>query len=102
MNKFLSVIILVLGSATLSRAQTSAFNGFCQIGGKFVSTVGTNSTTKVQASYPKCTVTVYITGTTNLAVLNTNASGAPLANPFQANTDGSILFYAPTSACYDI
>lgn len=96
-----SALAFVLVSSPVI-AQTAAWNGFCQLGGTFVSTVGMNSTTKVQSSYPKCTVTVYLTGTTNLATLFSNSVSKPLSNPFQANTDGSILFFASTTSCYDI
>ena len=37
--------------------------GFCEQGGKAIVTSGLSSTTKAQASYPACLVTVYLTGT---------------------------------------
>src|SRR5437879_4075712 len=100
MRRWIAILAVLLPSICLG--QTSAANGFCQLGGKFVSTSGLNSTTKIQASYPKCTVTVYLTGTLTLATLTSNAIGGSLTNPFQANTDGSFLFYAATNSCYDI
>jgi hypothetical protein len=102
MKKLLTIISILL-SSTIVHSQTGAVGWlFCELGGKTVSTSGLNSTTNVQASYPKCTVTVYLTGTLTLATLTSNAAGSPLANPFQANTDGSFLFFAPTTACYDV
>lgn len=98
---YLAVCLLVL-MPVLVHAQNLAYQNFCQLGGTTVNTQGLQSTTKVQASYPKCTVTVYLTGTTTIAAIFSTAGGAALANPFQANIDGSFLFFAATTACYDV
>src|SRR5579864_7951422 len=82
--------------------QNLGYNNFCQIGAKPVVTQGLNSFTLVQSSYPKCTVTVYLTGTLTLATVFSTPGGGALANPFQANNDGSFLFFASSSACYDV
>jgi hypothetical protein len=95
------------------------FQNFCSDGGQGTITSGllqsgtapipsgtpVASGTGVVASYPGCTVSVFLTGTTTLASIFSNnlASPTPLANPFTASTtDGTISFYAPTAAIYDI
>ncbi len=67
---------------------------WCQQGNQVVVTGGVNSTTKVQRSYPSCTVTVYDAGTVNLSVLYSDDGITPKANPFAANTNGYWYFYA--------
>lgn len=91
---------LAVGAAS---AQTVApLQGFCEVGGVKVLTSGSSSSTFVQASYPKCTVTVYQTGTTNLATIYSNTGLTPLANPFIAQTNGSWLLYATLGEGVDI
>jgi hypothetical protein len=94
--------ILVLAVSVPALAQLPGYNNYCQIGGQPVVLQGLSSTTLVQSSYPKCTVTVYNTGTTTLSVISATPGGGGLANPFQANIDGSFLFFASGSSCYDI
>jgi hypothetical protein len=65
-------------------------------------TQGMNSTTTVQASYPRCSVTVYLTGTHTLATIYADSSNTPLANPFTANTNASWLFYSTTGTGVDV
>lgn len=96
------VILLTIGSSHQLFGQTQALHGFCEDGGVNVITSGLTSTTKVQSSYPQCTVSVYLTGTTTLATLYADRSNTPLANPFTANSDGSWKFYVATSQNYDI
>jgi hypothetical protein len=105
MKRLLTLVAFLLpvscfGQGTLQRVQK-----FCEDGNQVVVTQGLNSTTKVQKSYPQCTVTVYLTGTTTLAaIFSDNLSvPTPLANPFTANVDGSFGFYAATGGpCYDV
>lgn len=93
----LSVLLVALPSS----AQYFPFQGNCTVGNTPALTSGLKSTNTLQASYPKCTVTVYATGTSNLATLYSNATGSILSNPFTASIDGSYLFFtAPGS--YDI
>lgn len=68
-----------------------------------VQTAGQNSSnnTLVQSSYPGCTVTVYINGTSNLASIYSDNSLTPLANPFTASNNGLAYFYA-ASGRYDV
>jgi hypothetical protein len=77
---------------------------FCEVGGQKAVTQGLNSVTNIQRSFPKCTVTVYLTGTTTIAAIFSDNLGppTPLANPFTANVDGSWGFYASTASCYDV
>lgn len=97
-------LIFVIGLLTAScSAQTLfRFQKFCEQGGSTVATQGMKSATTVQQSFPSCTVTVYLTGTTNLATIFSDQNSTPLSNPFTANTDGSFGFYASGSSCYDI
>jgi len=80
-----------------------AFSTFAQQGGQLCVTQGLNSTTEIEQSYPSCTVTVYLTGTTTLATLfaNNNLIPTPLSNPFTANVNGQFLFYAANNR-YDV
>lgn len=89
----LSVFVLLLRPGYVS-AQNQSYQGFCSVGGVKVMTSGLSSSTTVQASYPQCTVTVYLTGTSTLANIFADGSGTPLANPFTANNNASWLFYA--------
>jgi hypothetical protein len=66
-----------------------------------VVTAGVQSSTLVQASYPFATVTVFLTGTTTLAILFADNQGTPLANPFTADTNGHWFFYAANGR-YDV
>ncbi len=112
-RKCILALCLLPGTAF---AQYFAFNGQCSKGGQTEVTQGLPATatqplsggvpavgTGVIGSYPSCLVTVYITGTLTLAnPLFGNASGSqPQTNPFTANTDGSVLFFA-ASGGYDV
>lgn len=102
-----NLIRLVLIINTLLFCQNlygmEAANGNCEKGGVKVVVGGLQSTNNVQASYPTCNVTVYITGTiTKPVIYSDNAtSPTPLANPFPANSAGHWIFYAPNGT-YDI
>ncbi len=69
-------------------------------GGQLVTTSGLASTTKVEASYPLCTVTIYIHGGGLATIYSDNAS-TPLANPFTATSTGYWDFYA-ANGHYDV
>jgi hypothetical protein len=109
--------VFFLLTASCAAQNLGAFNGQCALGGQSVivsglPSVGTepigtstvSSGSGVIASYPECTVTVYLTGTLTLASLYSNNLNSPTAkaNPFTANTDGSFLFYAASQVGYDI
>lgn len=91
--------LLVFPSSAHARQRAS---GWCERGGQSVQvTNGLTSITKVQASYPQCTVTVYLTGTVTLATLYSDNSGTSKANPFTSSTTGYWFFYANDSR-YDV
>lgn len=95
------LVPLLLSALAFAQAPLR-YQNFCQKGGQTVVVQGLNSTTKVQASYPLCTVNVYLTGTLTLATIYSDAIFTPLANPFTANSDSSFGFYASSSICYDV
>lgn len=68
---------------------------YCMDGGQKVTTPGASavSTTSVQRSYPSCTITVYLPGTTTIVTLYSTASGTAQANPFTAASTGRYSFY---------
>jgi hypothetical protein len=68
-----------------------------------VSTGGLASTTKVQKSFPSCTVTVFLAGTGTPATIFSDNAGSPtpLGNPFTAQSNGSWQFYA-AQGLYDV
>jgi hypothetical protein len=83
-------------------AQNSALTGYCTQGATAALVSGLKSTNQLQGVIPKCTVTVFQTGTSTKATIYSNSTRTPLANPFTANaTSGQWLFYAAT-ACYDV
>jgi hypothetical protein len=109
MKRILLVAFLLFSSIAFGQNLT-AYNGKCSLGGQTTVTqglpssgtqvIGATSPTLskgagVLASYPRCTVAVFLTGTTNVAPIYSNnlTTPTPLANPFQANTDSSFLFY---------
>lgn len=98
-------ILVLLGAGLLAgaaSAQTQALQGFCTVGNVKAITQGTNSANTLQGSYPRCTVTVYLTGTTTKATIYSDNISTPLANPFTAGVNGSWLFYAVSFIGYDV
>jgi hypothetical protein len=107
-KRLLFLAFLVISSPALF-AQTAAFNGYCESGGRSAVVQGLSSTNKLQGVIPSCTVTVFLTGTTNPATIFKDASGTPLGNPFTANNSlpstaapGQWLFYAAINTGYDV
>jgi len=95
-------LALIAGAGIGASAQTQQkIQGFCENGGQAVVTDGRSSTTKVQRSYQSCVVTVYDTGTTNLAVIYSDYSLTPKANPFTADVDG-YWFWIANPGRYDV
>lgn len=76
-------------------------SGFCENGAQVVITNSITSTTTVQRSYPSCTITVYVTGTTTLATVYADNLGTALGNPFLAQANGMWFFYAQ-DGLYDV
>lgn len=102
MKKLIGLLFILglgVGAAT---AQNSALNGFCEVGGQKVLTSGSSSSTIVQASYPKCLVSVFLTGTTTLATIFSDNGITRLANPFTANANASWLAYAANGVGVDV
>lgn len=117
MDRPLIICALLFLASFCSAQNLGSFNGQCAKGGQSIMTQGLQSSgtqplpsgtistgTGAIGSYPSCTVTVFLTGTSNLATLYSNnaASPTPLANPFTSNTDGSVLFFAATQIGYDV
>ena len=117
MKSALLLIACLYASVALAQGPLSGANGDCTIGGQQVITQGLQSSgtqpigtttvssgSGVEASYPNCSVTVYLTGTLTKASIFANNLSTPtsLGNPFTANGDSSWLFFAAPTACYDI
>lgn len=92
-------IVLLFAASSLYGRQRAA--GFCEQGGHVVVTNTVNSTTRVQRSFPSCTVTVYATGTQNLSTIFADNAGTAKANPFAADSNGYFFFYADDGR-YDV
>src|SRR4051794_31965767 len=97
MRRFATLFLLVCLAALAPAAQAMERAwGYCEQGGVRVYVSNSPSATQApsftptyfQQSYPNCTVTVYLTGTTTLATLFSDNSSTPLANPFTANSNG--------------
>ena len=102
MRKILWLLLLLVGLGGSASAQSyEKIQLYCEKGGETVTTDGRTSTTRVQRSYPSCTVTVYDGGTLTLASIASDSIGTPKANPFTADSDGYISFYA-TDGTYDV
>jgi len=89
-----SLFVLLLSASAYGRER---MYGICQLGNQtaLVTTgLNTSPTTPLMRSYPKCTVTVYLTGTLTLATIFSDNSGTPKANPFVADSFGYWFFYA--------
>lgn len=104
MKRFLlavTVLVAALLFATPASARNRAY-GFCEIGDKTVVVSGLNGAPDVQASYPGCTVTVYLTGTLTLATLFSDDAGTPQANPFTASSTTGYWFFYADDGRYDV
>ena len=104
MKRFLAAVT-VLVAALLFAAPASARNrayGFCEEGATVVVSSGIQGVPDVQASYPACTVTVYLTGTLTPATLFSDNSGTPLANPFTASSSTGYWFFYADDGRYDV
>ena len=94
---------LVAGAMLLAPLLASAregWRGWCEQGNNSVVTSGISSTTKVQRSFPRCQVLVLVHGGAVAQIYSDN-QGTVLANPFQANLDGSWEFFADDGR-YDV
>lgn len=106
MKKFLIItlglVTIFLFSPSPVKAQNFKIGGYCEQGGKTVTTQGLISTTKVQQSFPSCSITVFNAGTLTPSTIFSDSSGTPKSNPFIADTNGYWFFYVPTSSLYDV
>ena len=75
--------------------------GFAQQGDQQVFTAGLESVTLVMGSYPGAIISVFFTGTTDLAVIFSDNASTPLSNPFTADANGHWFFYA-VNGRYDV
>jgi hypothetical protein len=98
MLRLLAVFFLF---AAFSYAVQEKLQGWCEQGGNTVTTSGVSSTDYFQESYRSCTVTVYDTGTLNLATIYSDEGVTPKANPFTASVTGYWFFYA-ADGDYDV
>lgn len=96
------LIFLAMLVAAPALAQTDGINGYCTLGATNAVTSNLNSSNKLQGIIPKCTVTVYLTGTTTKATIYADAIGTTLTNGFTADVSGQWLFYAATGQGYDV
>lgn len=99
LREILAVLATTL--CTLAAPPRTRIFGTCAQGNQTVSTQGYTSTTKVERSYPSCTVTVYLAGTSNIASIYSDDAGTAKANPFTAASDGYFFFYADDGT-YDV
>lgn len=100
MRKFLYILTLTL-MPVLAHAQNFPFQSTCTVGNTKANVSGIQSVNTLQGSYPQCTVSVFLTGTTTLATIFSNSSGTSLSNPFTASIDGSYIFYTAAGS-YDV
>lgn len=90
MLRTLLALLICIPAWSMQRVQVP-----CTIGGVVVVTSGVNSTIQVQASYPKCNIEVFITGSGGShATIYSDNIGTPLSNPFTASSMGFGYFYA--------
>lgn len=102
MLRKLTQILSLLAVVCLPVVARNRVTGFCEAGNQVVITPGSqNSTTKVQRSYPACTITVYQAGTLTPATIYSDNTGTSLGNPFTAATNGLWFFYADNGR-YDV
>lgn len=107
--KFAKSLLLAscLFTGLAASAQFVAFNGVAEYGGRQATVSGLAASNYQLGIIPHATITVYLTGTTTLASIYSNASGTVLSNPFTADTlssasPGAWLFYAATGQGYDV
>jgi len=98
-STLLCLLLMTCFWATPASAR-EGWRGWCEVGNQSVVTSGISSTTKTQRSFPRCTVLVLVHGG-GVAQIYSDNQGTVLANPFQANLDGSWIFFA-NDGRYDI
>lgn len=97
----LSALTISIAGPLLAVTPAYVYYGFVERGGCQVQTVMWTSTTKVQCSYPFAQIDVYTDAAGTIHdTLYSDAVGTSLPNPFNANSDGSFLFYSNTLVDY--
>lgn len=97
---WISLCIFIF-AVRLSAQTYYPFQNQCTTGNTPAQTQGMKSTNTLMASYPRCTVTVYLHNTTTLATIYSDEIGTPLANPFTATASGGFQFFSSVGQ-YDI
>lgn len=92
-------LLVILGAPIGALANQNA-QGWCETGARPVVTSGLSSATKVQQSFPSCTITVFVHGG-GIATIFSDSSNTPLANPFTAQSNGRWQFFA-ANGIYDV
>jgi hypothetical protein len=92
MRRLLLLLLLLLSTGARVNANPN-WHDWCWNGGQKVITSGLGSTTLIQGSSPQCIVSVFVHGG-GVATIYSDNSNTPLANPFVAQTNGQILWYA--------
>lgn len=94
------LIVLFLSSSLFGRARVS---GYCDQGGQVVVTAAQQSTTKVQQSYPSCSITALYTGGAQ-GIVSTSGSSVTWESgtPFNSNSGWSGLTMTINSVPYTI
>jgi hypothetical protein len=103
MKRWIALLTFSAVCAAPAHAIATA-QGWCELGNQTVAVQGyiSSANTPAQRSYPGCTVTVYVTGSSGtLATLYADNNGTGLANPFTADSYGRWFFYA-SGGYYDV
>lgn len=101
MKKILAACLFALASVP-AMAQTGAIGDWCNLGKTQAQIQGLSSTNFQQGMVSKCRITVYLTGTTQLATIYADGNNTHLDNPFTAGVNGQWLFFAATNQGYDV
>ena len=100
MRKILFAVLILSAAAFGQNAALPA--QYCVQGATQAVVSGLNSANYLQGVIPSCTVTVYLTGTTTLATIYSNATGTVQNNPFTASPTGQFLIYAAEGQGYNV
>ncbi len=91
----------LLGLFSQSSYARGVLSGYCEKGAERPIVAGLQSITFFQRSYPSCTITVYLQGTSTLATLYSDNSSTPKSNPFVSSSSGYWFFFADANN-YDV
>jgi hypothetical protein len=102
MKKFILTLFVIVFPLSLQATTFGKWQGYAERGGSQVSVSGFLSSTKVQQSFPGATETVYLTGTTTIATIYSDAGVTLKSNPFTVDSTGFGYFYIDNSISFDI